>query len=224
MIARINDLELYYERSGCGEAGRPLLMLHGNGEDHTIFDKALPELTDRFDCYLIDSRGHGKSTPVDEFHYEEMAADMVGFMELLDLTDVVFYGFSDGGIIGLLAAGMSDRISELIISGANTSPAGLKRRLLLEFRLKYLFHKEALTRLMLKEPNINDSYLKGIQARTLVLAGSKDLIRLHHTRHIADSIPRAELRILEGEDHGSYIVHDSRIGNIIREWVAEEKD
>ena len=34
----VNNIRLCYEV--CGE-GRPLLLLHGNGEDHTIFDTAV---------------------------------------------------------------------------------------------------------------------------------------------------------------------------------------
>ena len=28
---RVNDIDLYYEKRGCGQ---PLIMVHGNGEDH----------------------------------------------------------------------------------------------------------------------------------------------------------------------------------------------
>ena len=52
---------------------------------------------------------------------------------------------------------------------------------------------------------------------TLVLAGSKDLIRESETRLIAESIPGARLRILKGEKHGSYIVHSTKIAAIIEE-------
>ena len=32
MIAEVNGIRLYYEKTG---QGRPLVMVHGNGEDHT---------------------------------------------------------------------------------------------------------------------------------------------------------------------------------------------
>ena len=106
-------------------------MVHGNSEDHTIFDEAIGVLKEHFTCYAIDSRGHGKSSPCRELHYKDMAADMIAFMTELDLTDVAFYGFSDGGIVGLLAAMDSARITNLIVSGANISTKGTK----LGFRL-----------------------------------------------------------------------------------------
>ena len=66
MTAHVNGIDLYYEMTG---SGRPLVMVHGNGEDHTIFDEAVGLLKDRFACCCVDSRGHGQSTQVSELHY-----------------------------------------------------------------------------------------------------------------------------------------------------------
>ena len=55
-----------------------------------------------------------------------------------------------------------------------------------------------------------------------MLAGSRDLVTEAETRQIAAGIPGAELRILPGEGHGSYIVHKETIGRIIRDFAAEE--
>ena len=107
MLAEVNGIQLYYEMIGQGPA---LIMVHGNGEDHTIFTEAAEKLKGYFTVYLIDSRDHGQSTKVRELHYDDMADDVIEFLELLDLRDVVYYGFSDGGIIGLLAAMKTDRI------------------------------------------------------------------------------------------------------------------
>ncbi|MBR3553826.1 MAG: alpha/beta hydrolase [Clostridia bacterium] len=216
MIAYVNGIDLFYEVTG---AGRPLVMAHGNGEDHTIFNEAVRVLRDSFTCYLVDTRGHGQSTPVRALHYDDMAKDMTAFLEALDLRDVVFYGFSDGGIVSLLAAADCDRITALIVSGANLTPKGVKRGLRLWFRVQYLFKRDPKIALMLREPNITDDVLRRITAKTLVLAGSRDLIVPKETRQIADGIPGAKLKILDGEDHGSYIVHQETIGQIIREFI-----
>ena len=122
MILSVNGVSLYYEKHG---QGQPLIMVHGNGEDHTIFDQAVEKLRAHYTCYLIDSRDHGNSSKTNHLHYEDMAQDMLEFMERLQLEHVIFYGFSDGGIIGLLVAGKTDRIKALIISGANTDPSGI---------------------------------------------------------------------------------------------------
>ena len=135
-----------------------------------------------------------------------MATDVIAFLKALDLRDVIFYGFSDGGIIGLMAAARCERITTLIVSGANTSPKAVK------WWLRLLIAAGA------------DEELKSIRAATLVLAGSGDLIPEKETRHIADTIPGAELQILKGEDHGSYIVHSTKIAGLIREFARGTRE
>jgi pimeloyl-ACP methyl ester carboxylesterase len=214
MFIGVNGIQLFYTKTG---QGRPLLMVHGNGEDHTIFDEAIDVLKEHYTCYAVDSRGHGKSSPCREFHYKDMAADMIAFMTELDLTDVAFYGFSDGGIIGLLAAMHSARITHLIVSGANISTKGCKLSFRLLLRGMSIGKRDPMIELMQKEPDIDPAQLSAIRVPTLVLAGSKDLIRESETRLIAESIPGARLRILKGEKHGSYIVHSTKIAAIIEE-------
>ena len=124
MNIKVNDVELYYERVG---TGNPLIMIHGNGESHEIFLAAAEVLAEHFTCYLIDSRGHGQSEKVSEFHYADMAEDVYRFIQVLSLQNVTYYGFSDGGIIGLLLASTyPDLLDRMIISGANTSPAAIE--------------------------------------------------------------------------------------------------
>ena len=212
MIAHVNGVELYFEKTG---SGRPLLMLHGNGEDHTIFREAAAKLSQRYTCYVLDSRGHGRSTRVAPLHYRDMAADVLDFLEAYELQNVLLYGFSDGGIVGLLTASQTDRIGTLVVSGANLRPEGVKPGLRARLRLRQLVRPDPLAALMLREPDIRDEQLRAIRCETLVLAGSRDLIRESETRHIAETIPEAKLRILEGEDHGSYIIHSETIADLI---------
>ena len=212
MIQKVNQVSLYYEKSG---SGRPLLMVHGNGEDHFIFREAIEILKQHFTVYALDSRDHGRSSRVTELHYEDMAEDVVQFLEALDLRDVVFYGFSDGGIIGLLAARKTDRIGRLIISGANLTPDGVMWYLKLLIRGLYLVKKDQKLRLMLTEPNIRPEDLAEITIPVTVIAGKRDVIREKETRSIAEAIPNARLILLPGEGHGSYIIHKTKIADII---------
>ena len=212
MIAKVNGIELYYETVGSGD---PLIMVHGNGEDHTIFEAAAEKLKDRFTCYLIDSRDHGKSSRVETLSYQDMADDIKAFIGELDLKDVTYYGFSDGGIIGLLVGSQTDLLKRLIVSGANTKPDGVKKWLTVLLRVMYLFKKDQKINLMLTQPDISDSELENISCDTAVIAGEKDLILQEHTEHIAGCIKGSRLMILPGEGHGSYIVKSTKIADII---------
>ena len=214
MFIGVNGIQLYYEKTG---QGRPLIMVHGNGEDHTIFGEAVAVLKEKFTCYTVDSRGHGQSSPCKELHYKDMAQDMIAFMTELGLEDVAFYGFSDGGIVALLAAMTCSRITNLVVSGANITTKGTKLWFRIYLDVVSIRKKDPLIELMKKEPSITTTELSKIKVKTLVTAGSKDLIRESETRAIAEAIPGARLKILKGESHGSYIVHSTKIADILAE-------
>lgn len=219
MNITVNNVNLYYEVAG---SGAPLVMVHGNGETHAIFDKALPLLAEHFTCYLLDSRGHGQSQPVTEYHYADMAEDVFQFIQALGLEHVTYYGFSDGGIIGLLLASKHPKLLEkMIISGANTRPDAVVKRIVRLFKVINFLHKNPLFELMLTEPHITKEQLQAIETPTLVLAGSKDLVLEEDTRFIAESIPHATLRILPGESHTSYIVHKEKIAELILDYCLK---
>ena len=205
---RLNGVTLSYRVIG---RGKPMLLVHGNGEDHRIFSRSVRLLKAHFTCYLIDSRGHGMSSPVNTFHYREMAEDMVMFLRKKNLKDVAFVGFSDGGIIGLLAAAMTRRITTLVACGANRRPKGLR----LSLRIGNFFRKDPRRQLMLCEPDITDQELQRIRANTLILAGQHDLIKRKETDEIAEKIPHAKEMILPGESHSSYVVNSDKLGKII---------
>ena len=219
MNITVNNVNLYYEVAG---SGAPLVMVHGNGETHAIFDKALPLLAEHFTCYLLDSRGHGQSQPVTEYHYADMAEDVCQFIQALGLENVTYYGFSDGGIIGLLLASKYPKLLDrMIISGANTRPDAVSKRIVRLFKVINFLHKNPLFELMLTEPHITKEQLQAIETPTLVLAGSKDLVLEEDTRFIAESIPHATLRILPGESHTSYIVHKEKIAELILDYCLK---
>lgn len=217
----VNGIEMYYEKYG---EGRPLVLVHGNGVDHNEFKNSIWLLRKYFTVYAVDSRDHGLSSKVDELHYRDMADDMVAFMEQLDLEDVVYFGHSDGAIIGLLTAMKTDRIGLLLAGSANMTPQGAALLLRMALKAVYTVTKDPKMRLMLTEPDITPEELSTIKTPTVVIAGSKDLILEKETRLIAESIPGAKLRILEGDDHISYVVPKSRLANLILEetGIADE--
>lgn len=75
---------------------------------------------------------------------------------------------------------------------------------------------------MLTEPHISKEQLQAIAIPTLVLAGSKDLVVEEDTRFIAENIPGATLKILEGEGHETYIVHKTKVAELILSYCGKE--
>ena len=209
MYAIVNGLKLFYHKEG---SGRPVILLHGNGEDHTIFDVAMKDLARSNSVYALDSRSHGKCDPVPTLTYREMAEDVAAFIRQQGLEKPALVGFSDGGVVALLVAlRWPDLPGRLVVAGANMTPAGIKQPWRTLMRVQNRISPDPKLDLMLTQPHLAGWQLTGITAPTLVLAGEKDLIDENQTRRIARSIPGAKLLILPGETHGSYVIHSDKL-------------
>lgn len=213
MFIQLDGQIIYYEK--CGE-GDPLILLHGNGEDHTIFDGLIEAAAASYTVYAPDTRGHGQSAtpPGDVYHYEDFARDLDHFLDALSLdrSRSTILGFSDGAVTALLyALGPGASAKRLILCGANLSPKGLTRKALHEIKKDFKKSGDPLTGLMLEEPDIDPAALSKISIPTLVLAGENDLVRQKETEAVASSIPNASLQILPGETHESYVIHSRKL-------------
>lgn len=205
-----NGVSLYYEVRG--SKGPALIMLHGNGEDRTIFDRAVPYLEQAFTVYLVDSRGHGESSPVREYHYQDMVDDLSEFIRKLKLDRPAVCGFSDGAIVGLMYASQHpDGLSRLIACGANTRPETLTGLRMALDRMGPVERKDPKVRMMLTEPDITAEDLSRITVPVTVVAGSRDCVKRSDSEFIADSVQNGELCIMKRADHSSYVVHSTRV-------------
>ena len=216
----VNGVTLHYEVAG---EGTPVILVHGNGEDHHLFDVEIDQLVAAgYQVYAPDSRGHGLNEPLSEYHYADMAEDMYRFIQELNLGKPAFYGFSDGGIIGLmLILSHPDCLSALAISGTNLSPEGIVPSFIDEFTEMNEKEPNPLVTLMLTEPHIDPETLKNISVPVLVTAGENDLILRSETEKIAGLIPNAELQILKGHDHGSYIAGSEIMGKLLIRFLKK---
>lgn len=79
------------------------------------------------------------------------------------------------------------------------------------FRLWSHFDRSDKMRIMMREPDITDDMLKSIRVPTFVTAGEKDVIKPEHTRHIAETVPGAALKIFPKAGHSGYIMNSTRI-------------
>lgn len=219
MYIEVNGITLFYEVSGSGPA---ILLVHGNGEDHRIFDETAELLKKDYRVYALDSRDHGKSTRVKTLGYDEMAEDVAEFVRKLKLEKPYFCGFSDGGIIGILAAiRYPELFSKLVLCGANAYPQGLKWYWFKLFTLMETLSHDHKLQMLLKEPQITQKELESISVPALILAGEGDMIRESHTRYLASKIKGSSLRILPGEGHGSYIVHSRKLYYFMRKFLEK---
>lgn len=203
------EITLYYYEKGSKE---PFVLLHGNGEDSTYFKHQTDYFSDRYRVIALDTRGHGKSPRGSApFTIKQFAKDLNEFMNSMAIPEAIILGFSDGANIAMeFALKYPHKVKALILNAGNLNPKGVKRTVQLPIEIGYkiasLFSSKSqsanknaeMLGLMVNEPNIKPSELVRITAPTLVICGTRDMIKEAHTKEIAGSLPNAKLVIVKG--------------------------
>ena len=204
------DIEHFYIEKGQGE---PLILLHGNGENCDYFVGQTDVFAQHYHVYALDTRGHGKTPRGDApFTIRQFADDLLAFMDTHGIDKAHILGFSDGGNIAMVfAMKYPERVLRLILDGANLDAKGVKPSIQIPieigWRFANLFAKKSaearkhaeLLGLMVNDPNVRPEELSAITAKTLVIAGTKDMIKESQTRLIASNISDVQLVILKGD-------------------------
>ena len=228
------DIKHFFIEKGEGE---PLILLHGNGENCGYFRGQTGEFAKRYHVYAIDTRGHGKTPRGDRpFTIRQFAEDLRCFMDEQRIEKAHLLGFSDGGNIAMVfAMQYPERVDRLILNGANLNPGGVKRTVQLPIEIGYRIarrsaQKSATARmhaemlgLMVNDPDIHPGELAGIQSKTLVIAGTNDMIRKAHTKLIADSIPGASLVFIKG-DHFIAGRHPEEFNRAVLDFLKKQEE
>ena len=220
-VADVNGIRMHYARVG---AGRPIVLIHGNAEDHNLFRVEIGQLVRAgFEVFAPDSRGHGANEPMPEYHYDEMAEDIYQFIRAMGLEKPAVYGHSDGGILALLIElRHPGTIGVMALSGTNLSPEGIIPDFVEEYTQRNQKNPDPLVTLMLTEPHIDPKSLQRITIPVLVTVGDNDLILRSETDQIMANLPNAELVVVEDADHGSYIVDSEVMGHLLIDFLCRK--
>ena len=188
----VNGVSLFYAAEG---AGKPVILLHGNGGSHNDLETTHHELAQAgYMVYALDSRGQGANKPLPEYHYKDMAADVYEFIKLKGLEKPAVFGFSDGGIIALqLEVMYPGTLGAIVTGGANIF---VKDALIPSFAEGFLAQPstEPLVIMLQTEPSMTVEDMKGIGCPSLIMSGEHDLISQEHTLLIGESIPSGPSR------------------------------
>lgn len=224
------DIALYYQEKGDKE---PFILLHGNGQDGSYFKNQMDHFSNRYRVIALDTRGHGKSPRgTKPFTIEQFSRDLYDFMEDLEISRAIILGFSDGANIAMkFAMKYPGRVKALILNGGNLNPGGVKTTTQLPIEIGYKIARRFASKspdakknaemlgLMVNEPNIERNELSKITAPTLVICGTKDMVRESHTKEIANNIPNAKLSIIKGDHfiaNKQYIPFNKEVENFLQ--------
>jgi 3-oxoadipate enol-lactonase len=130
-FASVSDgTRLYYEEVGSG-TGEPLLLISGQGSDHTDWDGLRDDFASRYHVIVFDHRGTGQSDKPKEPPYSTrgFAHDTVDLLDHLGIARAHAYGVSMGGrICQWLGIDFADRIGALVLGCTTPGNAhGIRR-------------------------------------------------------------------------------------------------
>jgi 3-oxoadipate enol-lactonase len=123
--ATINGYQLAYSLQG--DSHRPVVVLsHALATSMEIWAYQLPLLAHRYRVLCYDLRGHGRSAaPGSSYTLEELASDVAGLLDQLQIPRATFVGLSIGGMIGqVFALQYPGKLSGLVLcsTGSRTEP------------------------------------------------------------------------------------------------------
>ena len=99
-LARVNDINLYYEITGT--RGERIVLVHGSWGNHANWSPIVPLLSESFQVLTYDRRGHSQSEPpTGEGTLDQDVADLGALIEYLDFAPALIVGSSFGAIVTL---------------------------------------------------------------------------------------------------------------------------
>ncbi len=237
----VNDIQMYYAQYG--EAGQPLLLLHGGLGNADYFANQIQAFVDAgYQVFAFDSRGHGRSTVTDTpIGYSLMASDVLAAMDALGISSADLVGWSDGGIIGLdIAINHPDRLNKLVAYGANYIPSGVRTDIG-DSAIFNAYIEQALTdyarlspapenvdaflanisNMWATEPNFSDEQMAGITVPILFLDGwEEEAIYPQHDFDMAQLVPGAELTLMPDIGHFAMFLTPDMFNSIVLNYLG----
>ena len=236
MFFEYNGINIYYETVG---EGTPLLLLHGWGCTHSIFDAFLPEFSSHHKVFTLDFPGFGESDePSEVWGVEEYTRMVEAFCASLNIEKPAIVCHSFGGRVAILFASRNS-VDRMIFADA----AGIRPRRSLSYYIKVYSYKAAKwwilkvrkdekaflklrasrgssdyknaserMKAILSKTVSQDlsAYLPKIKAPVLLFWGENDTATpLRDARLMEKKIPDAGLVVVEGGSHFSFLDNPS---------------
>jgi pimeloyl-ACP methyl ester carboxylesterase len=112
---KAGDIRIYYEIHG--EGNQTFTMIRGLGSDLSAWSPQIPEFSKHFRTVVFDNRGAGRTDKPDgPYSIRQMAEDVNGLLEALNIQHTVLLGISMGGMIAQeFAIAYQEKLSCLIL-------------------------------------------------------------------------------------------------------------
>ncbi|AJF63588.1 alpha/beta fold hydrolase [Streptomyces vietnamensis] len=207
----VDGVRIAYRVAGPEDA-RPVVLVHGRGNNSTTWTEIGADLAADHRVYAVDLRGHGLSDRPGSYGFEDFRDELGGFLKALGLAGATVVAHSMGAAAAyLLAQREPGLIGRLVLEEAPAfvpldppRPVAERPEGPLAFDWEIVPTTDA--QLNAPDPAWREE-LPAITAPTLVLAGGPTShIPQDQLSHLADAIPDARLVTIEA----GHLIHNAR--------------
>lgn len=246
--APVNGLKLYYEVHG---TGRPLVLLHGGLLTSDLsFHAVLPALATSHQVIAVELQGHGHTADIDrEPTISNLAEDVIALLDHLGIERAAFFGFSLGGLTALEAAMRHpERVERLILASVHFRADGYHEEITdqeahpdsirMPTASDFAQMQEAYERVAPdpghfgafaeKMSAVIDAFqgwpvdrLRGVAARTLLMIGDTDFVRIDHAAEMQELIPDAQLAVVPAATHNGLLQRADIVIPTVEAFLAQ---
>ncbi|WP_069169532.1 alpha/beta fold hydrolase [Streptomyces griseus] len=221
-VVDVGDVRLAYRAWG-DPFGSPVVLLHGLGGSSASWEAVGGLLGEEWRVYALDLRGHGESDWPDEYGFEQMRDDVLGFLDELDLDRVGLVGHAMGGVVAyLLAEEHADRVERLVlVETPPPFPGQLPAEDTLPGPVDYDENAVPAVRAQTEEPDPRwEEELGQIVAPTLMIAGGPESgMPQGRLPDMASLVPDCRLLTLGG-GHQVHMRHPDQVAQQITEFFT----
>lgn len=238
--ASVNGIDMYHAVYGTAE-GTPVLLIHGGLAHGDIWAAQVTDLMADHTVIVADTRGHGRSTnDGSPYSYDLLAQDYLALLDHLGIDRVHLVGWSDGANIGFTIS-VSDpgRLASHFAHAGNVTLDGIDPSVETDPVFgTYVGMMASDYARMSPTPDQFDAFVGGVvemwstekpggfealstvSVPTLVVQSEHDeAILMAHSRKIADTIPGAELLVLEDVSHFATFQDPAGYTAAIRDFI-----
>ncbi len=230
-----------------GDAGRPIVtFVHGLAASLEVWDGQAERLVPDYRVLRYDLRSHGGSAAVDlPCSRSDLAADLVGLFDALDIDRSVIVGHSAGGVVAMQAAvEHPHRVAGLVLVGTASEcndktaawyekTAAKARALGGDAALRAMGMPEGAPapdgpgfgRLALAMRSLNTDplteRLERLDVPALIIVGERDFLGVGGSVILSRAIAGSELEIVPGRGHGVYLEDPDWFAGRLRRFLDQ---
>ncbi|MEE8311170.1 MAG: alpha/beta fold hydrolase [Candidatus Binatia bacterium] len=246
MIVEANDLELRCEVEGPTTA-TAVVFIHGLAACADVWAGQAARLRSAYRTVRYDLRSHGRSEAIDApCTRSDLAADLVGLLDALEIPRAVLVGHSAGGVVAMqTAVDHPQRVTGLVLVGTASEcndttaawyakTAETAREAGGESAMRAMGMKPegrpapdgpGMARVTLAMRTLNSDPLTDLLAPlrvpTLIVVGETDFLGVGGSVILSRAIEGSELEIVAGRGHGIYLEDPDWFAGRLRRFLEE---